>query len=161
MHISGHFFCPSALVLYLFRAFDPIDVIFAANYSLGWSKQHQHPKSHSRCQKNQIIHSHWQVYLPPFQTVKKTIHDIVPVEVALCLSSQICNNNTCTSSPGAKTNRLQSVIVLFLSYIDPTMDGIFIFKPKVGSLVSFAGVTVESIDAGEGCKALLRLSAEN
>lgn len=52
------FFCPSALVLYLSRAFDLIDVISAANYSLGCSKQHQRPKSHSRCQKNLIIHSH-------------------------------------------------------------------------------------------------------
>lgn len=84
-HQWPFFFCPSTLMLYLSRAFDLIDVISAANYSLGCSKQHQHPKSHSRCQKHQIIHSHWQVYLLPFQPVKKTIRDIVPVKVALFL----------------------------------------------------------------------------
>lgn len=51
------FFCPNATVLYLSRAFDPIDVIFAANYSPGCSKQHQYPKSHSRSQEHQVIHS--------------------------------------------------------------------------------------------------------
>lgn len=45
-----------------------------------------------------------------------------------------------------------SVIVLFFSDIDPTVGGIGIFKPKVSSLVSFVGVTVETLDAGEGWK---------
>lgn len=145
------FFCPNATVLYLSRAFDPIDVIFTANSSPGCSKQHQHPKSHSRCQEHQVIHSRWFRFISLHSSLSKRLYMTSIWHKLPCFSpSQICNNNKWTSAPGATTNRQEGVI-FFFSDFDVTMGGIGIFKLKVGSLASFVGVTVESVHA-EDCK---------